>query len=507
MKFIHAIKLALAGGLVLAQLAGCGGGGGGSASTTLSGSAMAGPFLSGQACAYGVKAGAKDALLGKCVALANSAFSIDLGGYAGDVLVEIGAGAAYDDEADPSDGAAGTSLSGTLRTLIHVGAPGGTVDAVVSPLTELALRMAGAQLDDSRVQAALAQLKAMLPTVAGLDLRATPPSAAADRGLAYLELLRALSQMQWQAGGNAAYNGGLNAYLGYLVGQFGASGNTFAADFLAQLASGLDSRCTVNNGVLACQAAGGGSGSPTCLSAHYQAGAVHQPSAAELAPYLRSYTGNTGSFGSNGFVSDGGSAAFVIGSGGALTYNGSAQTVNSVCIDNSLPMIYVEFGGTGAVDFFSTGEFTGNLPDLTAVYGAAGGGSGGSGNTATGLSMPNGKVVSAAAGVSYQSMPNIPNGKIITYQEGTAKVEVYDYVDTLGVAVTDTGMSIGIAPANGCALNPAWVNPNAPACADVGIAFDRAAGKISFSHTPMHAVVFACPGDCSVDGSLAFAPY
>lgn len=111
-----------------------------------------------------------------------------------------------------------------------------------------------------------------------------------------------------------------------------------------------------------------GSGTLTCNTAHYTAGAVSVPTAGDMATYAKTYSGNTGTFDVSGFTSDGGTATFVLGSDGALSYNSAAQTVNSICKDNTLAMIYVEFGNTGAVDFFGDGTFSGNLPNLTGVH-------------------------------------------------------------------------------------------------------------------------------------------
>jgi hypothetical protein len=117
---------------------------------------------------------------------------------------------------------------------------------------------------------------------------------------------------------------------------------------------------------------GGGTGGSTltCNTANYIPGAVAVPTAGDMATYAKTYSGNTGAFNTGVFTSDGGAAIFVLASSGSLTYNGAAQTVNSICKDTTLPMIYVEFGSTGAVDFMADASFTGHLPDMTGVYGA-----------------------------------------------------------------------------------------------------------------------------------------
>ncbi len=115
---------------------------------------MAGPFLSGTVCAYRVSGGAKGAQLGSCTVIvsATSSFSIDVGSYLGDVLVEV-TNATYDDEANPNDDVAGTPLTCTLRNLVRIATVGGTLDLAVTPLTEAALRLAGGTLSDASMQA------------------------------------------------------------------------------------------------------------------------------------------------------------------------------------------------------------------------------------------------------------------------------------------------------------------------------------------------------------------
>lgn len=511
-----ALAVLLAGSVMMSQLAGCGGGGdsgsagAASASTTLSGTAMAGPFLSGQACAYKVSNGAKGDLLGTCANLASSAFGIDIGSYTGDVLVEIGAGATYDDEADSTDDATGTTLTGTLRTLIHVGSAGGTTSLAVTPLTEAAVRMA-ATLDAAGVQAAISQLLAILPTVNGLDLRGTVPATGTDLGLAYRELLRALSNLQWLAGGNGAYAGGLDAYLTTLVAQLGSNGNTVGSDLLAQLGNGLDSNCTVNAGTLSCTVSnggGGGSGGIACDTSNFAPGApIAAPTSQQLATFARTYTGSEGSFDMNFNFTATGAASLVFNANGSVTYNSAAYAPTSHCLENlngGGQQLVIHGPGNSHFDLRTDGSWNGVAPNGSIVndtpYNGGGGG-------ATGVTLPNGHSVSSAATITYQPIINVPGGKIITFTDGAAKVELYDYVNTLGVGAGDSGMSIGITPYNACALNPSYVDANTPACTNVGVSFSRGTGQVSFTNTPMHPIVFTCPGTCELNGSLSFTPY
>jgi hypothetical protein len=119
----------------------------------------------------------------------------------------------------------------------------------------------------------------------------------------------------------------------------------------------------------------------TCNTAHYSTGAVRVPTSTELTSYAKTYSGNTGTFDTNFVFTPSGTTVFVFSSAGALTYNSVAQTVASICKDTTLPMMYVEFGTNGSVDFFADGTFTGFTS--TAMYQSAGFGTGGSSSTPT----------------------------------------------------------------------------------------------------------------------------
>ncbi|MBI5785412.1 MAG: hypothetical protein HZA64_08150, partial [Rhodocyclales bacterium] len=124
------------------------------------------------------------------------------------------------------------------------------------------------------------------------------------------------------------------------------------------------------------------------------------------------------------------------------------------------------------------------------------------------LSIPGGRSITSAASVSYAPFPNQP-GKIITITEAGVTLTLYDYqgTHTLGIGVGAAGFSIGVSPYNACALDAAGVDANTPTCASVGVSFDRSAGQASFTHTPMHPIVFTCPGTCEIDGGVGFTPY
>ena len=234
--------------MLAAAVSGCGGGGGGSSSgsgstatATLSGTALGGRFLSGEVCAYALTGGVKGAQLG-CAAIdpATSTYSIDVGSYTGDALLEIGAGAAYDDEANPNDNTTGTPVgAGTLRSVASVSGVG-TVAAALTPLTEAALR-AATSLAPADVAAAAAQIRTDLGLDPQLDLFDTQPALSATTGqqLAYREALRALSQMQY---GNPTYQSNLSGYLDHVAQNHA----TLKTQFDTELNNGLSSGCTLD---------------------------------------------------------------------------------------------------------------------------------------------------------------------------------------------------------------------------------------------------------------------
>lgn len=243
-------KLTVGATLVLA-LGGCGGDS--DNSTSIQGTAMAGPFLTGTVCAYKVSNGAKAEAIGSCsvIASATSSFTLNVGDYVGDVLLEIN-NATYDDEANPNDNVIGTPLTGPMRSLIHIASVGDTVNVAITPLTEAALRMAGGTLNNATVQAAVDQLESLLQTGSSLDLRTTLPLAQSPEGMAYREALRALSELQWGTSGAGDFVGDLSGFLGNLVGQIGNNSESLATQLRNQINANLDSNCSTSSGALVC---------------------------------------------------------------------------------------------------------------------------------------------------------------------------------------------------------------------------------------------------------------
>jgi hypothetical protein len=210
----------LAGGLLLALgLAACNGGGssagGGetppTVTTTVSGVAMAGPFSSGQVCAYKVSAagGQGDQLACAAIDPANSGFSVTFSDYTGGIVLGLLGGAVYDDEATP--GVDATVLTAPLRSFVTV--EGGPVGVAITPLTEAAIRLAGG-FNATAIQNAAQQLAAAYGlTGNGLNLFTTLPQIVSTDTLqeAYRQALGFMSALQAGSGVN------LDAYIGNLA--------------------------------------------------------------------------------------------------------------------------------------------------------------------------------------------------------------------------------------------------------------------------------------------------
>jgi hypothetical protein len=117
---------------------------------------------------------------------------------------------------------------------------------------------------------------------------------------------------------------------------------------------------------------GGAAAATSCNLALFQAGTVATPTATELAAYAGTYTGDEGAYGPNpgdAFVKSG-NATFVLGSDGAVTYQGVAYTAGSICLDKAAGatggrILYVE-AGKGHVDVSDK-----PLADLGSAWGVS----------------------------------------------------------------------------------------------------------------------------------------
>ena len=164
-----------------ALLAACGGGGGGGggggssdasgAAGTVAGTASKGPLGGATVRVFQVSAdGTIGGQIGADVLTDPSgAYSLNLSGYSGTVLIEV-RGGVYADEADSQQ----VALSGTLRTLATVGAA--ATAAMVTPLTEMAVAnaIAAGGLTRTNIDQAVAAVQAAFGVA---DILRTTPAA------------------------------------------------------------------------------------------------------------------------------------------------------------------------------------------------------------------------------------------------------------------------------------------------------------------------------------------
>lgn len=214
---IHSFKWLMAGVLILASLAGCGGGGGGSTpapvgKTTITGTASAGIIYPGEVYVYAVDAsGKKGALLAGPVATnIDGTYSAALGTYSGAILVE--ASGNYTDEAT------GHSVTITTSKPLHA-----MVDNVnettnnnrvvsITPLTEMAWRKASSNGSTDTTPAAMVSSNKLvddlfkISDIIGIEpVRADSATMAnsSQESQAYTLALSALSQMAASASGTS----------------------------------------------------------------------------------------------------------------------------------------------------------------------------------------------------------------------------------------------------------------------------------------------------------------
>lgn len=259
---------AFLGSLMLAACGGGGGGGNASVTPTLSGTVMAGPFISGQICAYSLSAGTKGGSLG-CADInpLTSEYSLPIANYTGEVLLEIAGNARHDDEATATDDVTGTLIpDGTLRSIVTINANSGTIAAPVTPLTEAAVRAAGF-LSRQAVNDAATVIRDNLGLGATVNLMATKPLLVPTTGdqLAYREALRALSQYM-QTGFLPTQ---MSEFVDHLV--LAHPTTAFQSAFQAELTTGLSGDCSLTGGALACTVdSSQGGGSVVCQPNDYQ---------------------------------------------------------------------------------------------------------------------------------------------------------------------------------------------------------------------------------------------
>ena len=163
-------------------------------STILSGVASAGPIASGTISAYQVVNGAKDTLLGTTSTDSNGNYTLNIGSYTGQVLLEV-TGGSYKDEAT----GVSTTLSATLSSIVANAS--GSTTASVTPISDAVVqnaKTASGGLTSANITTALSAMKSQT----GFDPIATLPAdptsetslTATDAAKAYAAYLGAISQ-------------------------------------------------------------------------------------------------------------------------------------------------------------------------------------------------------------------------------------------------------------------------------------------------------------------------
>lgn len=193
---LRTLWLALLAGILMV---GCGSGGGGSTgpvnvNKTVTGIASKGPINVGKVTVYAVNEnGMIGDSLGEAMTTAEGTYSVNIGTYTGNVLVDV-TGGTYIDEADPTGPP--KPNPGLRAALANVSQ---SVSVAVTPLTEIAVRYAGTQLTKTNIEDA----NSLLSTMAGVDIITTMPAnvisdiaaTAKEAETTYGLLLASLSQL------------------------------------------------------------------------------------------------------------------------------------------------------------------------------------------------------------------------------------------------------------------------------------------------------------------------
>lgn len=546
---------------ILTSLSGCGGSSSGSTNnsnttaSSVSGVAMAGPFKSGQICAYKLDNGILGNQLGCSGFDASSHYAINLGSYQGDVLLAVEAGATYDDEATSGDEVNGTPLTGSLRTIVRV--DGGSVVVPVTPLTELLVRLLDT-LTSEAMKARADSADAMFPFDAGFDVLTTLPATDNSNAqqMAYREALRALSQLQTAEGMSGDLGSYLEALVNLLRQQDQAALNELKGAMLAAIQENLSEYCSISNNALTCTppANSGETQELSCDTSKFAPDTqLHLPSSMEMVTFAGPYSGKEGVY-SNDYSTFNatGDAQLLLGVDGTAFYNGKSYPLTSICVEDNATygkMMYLHLG-QGELDLFATpfsdgtgsSKWTGTSPaDASKTVkgdyvstGSNGGNNTGGGNTgggsATGVtfsapvegfsSISNSVVTMTDLAMNSLTLINkkgtwgdVTNsvGLVVQYTKTKNPAPGSYYgnsaeIETLSVIVAK-GIPVVSAPLDTqgylCTLTADY--PIAK-CTDKGISFDRAGGIVSFNAAPMKTVV-GSSGSFTVSGSLNFTPF
>ena len=166
--------------------------------SSISGIASKGPIKGGTIEVYALGAdGEKGTLLGTATTGPDGSYSVNLGSYTGDVLVEVSGGTYIDEAIDPN-----IANPNTPNTLLRaaLAAVSGSVSVAVTPLTEIAVQYVEDPNTDTNIEGA----NSLVSSMVGVDIITTSPvdvtsetdsSQATVDQLTYGLMLATMSQM------------------------------------------------------------------------------------------------------------------------------------------------------------------------------------------------------------------------------------------------------------------------------------------------------------------------
>lgn len=222
-------------------LAGCGGSGGSGTSSsgsgsTVTGTASKGPINGGNVAVYEVNLdGSKGRLVGTATTGADGSYSVNLGTYQGNVLVEI-TGGSYKDEAT------GTTVDNTTTLRAAKNDASGSVTIAVTPMTEIAVQHMGTNFSSSNITAANTIVSNMIGGVNILDTLPIDPTNSSSSSITqaqkdYSLILAAISQMV-KDGSAASVNAAISSIANDLSDQkLNSTGTTLSTALSAFIGS------------------------------------------------------------------------------------------------------------------------------------------------------------------------------------------------------------------------------------------------------------------------------
>lgn len=360
--------------------------------------------------------------------------------------------------------------------------------ANITPWTDLVLANAAEQ--DPSTWYASAQLATHLQT------------------LSQTALNTALARVNTQLG----VNGTLVDNRNPLTSSFQADGSDKLDKVLDAIKAAMGSAGTTHANLLAEAIKGGNFTAPSTFASALstQLTNLSSNSVCTSPSVLLSYSGNAG-----GPVSHGASLCFGTISTSTLAFGSTTLSTPSQNTLVSAPYsAYVFTDNANAlkyeVVFHNNTLHEINLSTASGSFLGQFSATGSSSNAATGVTLPDGSTIAASVEATYLPLINGAGNKIINYLDSSsnARVEVYDYVNTITVSAARSGFSAHVS----CALNALGTSASSPLCASLGIEFERSAGSIRLTNvtmTPLVQLSYSCTktGSCRINGSLAFTAY